>query len=464
MPPESPNNPYGQPVSPQPTVEPPSSPQSLTPPPTFSNQPASVQPPRKSRKKRWLLVAIIALVILLGGSAAAYFGYYLPNQPDQVWKKAMSNSATGYDKLVEYYETGGSDSQKGSIKGNYKIEESGSVIDGSMETKFDAVNSTTKLDAGFSGVRLNAEVLTNVPEGSKYPDVYAKVSGLKGIDGVLGGEAGGMGAFLSELDGQWYVVDHTFFDQMSGATDNLDNSSPASAPSKEDVKAVAEAFGRVNREYIFTDNPNKAVIVRKQDVGKEKLGDRDTYHYKVSYNKENLKAYANALKDALKDTKLKDYLKDSDFDQLTSAIEGLSGQGEADAWVDMETKLIRQVRFPDSENQGSYVDVALNYNGGSEYPFVTTWVSGEENNQGKTTIGVTLNTETDEIKFSVNGEGEENGKPLKFNLDATMTPTDEAVEFKKPENTKSLLEVFGGLMGAETLSDPESPLSEINEL
>lgn len=459
MPPESQNNqppsstPPASPQAPQQSV-PPSQPGSQSsiparPQPLYSQQsrpPQSFQPRKKSRKKR-LLIAVAALVVLLGGTAAAYFGYYLPNQPDQIWKKALDNSAKGYDKLVQYGDEQ-ENNKGGTIKGTFRIDSNDTVIDGSIDTQYYEQNSRTKLDAGAAGTRVDLELLTNVPEGAKYPDIYARVSGLKGIDSLLGSEAGDIGASLAAFDNQWYVVDHTLFDQIekaSGGESAAESQTPSL--SGEDLKAVAEAIGKANREHLFTEDPSKAAITRKQNVGKEKLDDRDVYHYKVGYNKENLKSYVNALKEELKKTKLDSYIQDQQFDEITKSIDELNGQGEADAWVDLKTKLIRKVRFTDPSRNNSYVDVALNYNGGNEYPFVVDIVGNEKNNEGKTTVGVTLNTDTNEIKLNANGEGKENGQPLKFNLSATMTPGNEKVEFNKPENAKSIIEAFGQLMG-----------------
>ncbi len=74
------------------------------------------------------------------------------------------------------------------------------------------------------------------------------------------------------MNDQWYFVDHTLFDQIAKMSEESEGE--IAAPSKEDIDAIVVAFGQVNREYIFTDDPGKAVLVRKQDVGREKLNDR----------------------------------------------------------------------------------------------------------------------------------------------------------------------------------------------
>lgn len=401
-----------------------------------------------SNKKRKLFTGIVVLaVLLLGTGAGAFFGIYVPNKPDNIWKKALNNTAAGYDKLVEY-----SESQKnnkgGTIKGNFKLDADQAVIDGSLETKYFDKNSVSKVDIGTSGTRINFDLLTNTPEGSKNPDLYAKVSGLKGVDKLLGSEGAGLGQALASYDNQWFVADHTLFDQLEKEAAKSAGSQPAlPSLSQEDITSIARATGGVNREYLFTDNQNKAVLKRTQNIGKEKLDERDSYHYKVGYNKQNLKAYINALKNELKKTKLKDYVSDQQYNDAVASVDKLDGNGQADAWVDHKTKLIRKVRFTDKDQKEAYVDVGLKYNGGDEYPFFVSLVGKQASGEGKANIGLTLNAENNTIKLSSDVDAKSEGKPYKFNLGATLTPGNNKVDFKKPDNVKSLLEAYSQLTG-----------------
>jgi hypothetical protein len=143
------------------------------------------------------------------------------------------------------------------------------------------------------------------------------------------------------------------------------------------------------------------VLTIVNNVGKEKLDDRNTYHYKVGYNKEHLKAYVTALKDEAKKTKLNDYLKQEgksfedaiSFNDAIKEIDGYDGKGTADVWVDMKTKLIRKVRFTDSKDPKGYFDISLKYNGGDIYPFVFAVHSEEGGQVIDGNFGVSYNTD-----------------------------------------------------------------------
>ena len=446
MQPENENNPRAQVVRPASQTQA-QSPSSSVPPARPVN---SLNHTTPSNKKKRLFIGIIALsVLILGTTAGAYFGIYVPNKPENVWKKALDNSSKGYDKLVDYGEEQ-KNNKGGTIKGNFKLDADQLVVDGSLDTKYYEKNSVTKLDAGAAGTRFNLDLLTNVPANTKNPDIYVKLSGLKGLDALLGAEGAGAGQAFASFDNQWFVIDHTLIDQIEKAAAKSGESQPTLPTlTQEDFASIARSAGNVNREYLFTDNQDKAVFKRVQNVGKEKLDDRNAYHYKVGYNKDNLKSYLNALKDEMKKTKLKDYIDDKQFDDAIKSVDELDGNAEADAWVDLKTKLVRKVRFTDKDQKDSYVDVGLRYNGGDEYPFFVDVISKDDKSEGKFTIGATLNTKDNNAKFNVNVDGKENGQPIKFNFDATLTPGNDKVDFKKPDNAKSLLEAVSQLFGGE---------------
>lgn len=401
--------------------------------------------PKKPKfKKSFVVAGVIAALVILGGVAAALYVTGV-NNPEKLWKTALSNTSKGYDRLVTYSNEQQSKNSGGALKGTYNISANNVTADGTIDSKFDAKNSSTKVDLGVSGTRFSAEILTTIPENAKNPDLYVKVSGVKGLDTLFGSSAPGLGAALSSFDNQWLFVDHTIFDQ---AEQTQGESTGLAQLSDEDVKVVAETFGRVNNEYIFTDNSSKAVLTVKQNVGKEKRDSRDVYHYKVGYNKANLKAYVTTMKDEINKTKFKGLLAtEKEFNDLIASVDKLDENGQADVWVDTKTKLIRTVRFSDSKNQGNFFEVGLSYNGGDDYPFVLAAESKEQTSEGRAELKATLNTKSNTITFDGTIDGKENGQPIKAGLKTTLTQSNEAVNFDKPDNTKSLLEVYSQLLG-----------------
>ncbi len=403
-----------------------------------------------SGNKKKLLVGITAaVIILLGGSAAAYFGSVVPNKPENVWKKSLENTGKGYDKLVEYADKK-KDTKGGKLTGDYKIDAGGMVADGTIESKYDEKTSDSKITLGASGARFELNLLTNVPANTRYPDIYAKVSGLKGLDKVFPAEAGGIGESLAAYDNQWFVIDHTIFDQMEKSAAQ-DTTTEIKA---EDVIALAKDIGEVTKEYVLTDDPSKAVLVRKENVGKESMDGRDVYHYKVGFNKANLKAYNKAVCDKILGNKLYKTLSmgrsSEDISKEcydTKDIDSINESDTFDVYVDLKTKLIHIVRIAEKDKKDNYLDIGLLYTGGDEFPFVIRGQTKDGAGEGKGELKVTLNTKTDKYAITANVDGKSDGAPFKFTLNANGEPGNDKVEFRKPEGAKSLLEVYGALLG-----------------
>lgn len=454
-----------------PTTSPPVPPTSPAPPVDAPLEPTVVagaitpeppQAPKKSglgkNKKKLLFGGLLVALLLLGGTAGAM--YMSSNNPDKLWSKALTNTSKGYEKLVTYNKDQAEKFKGGTVKGNFKLDGSGVVVDGNLDSKYNGDNSSSKVDVGLAGTRFGAEVLTTVPSGSKNPDIYVKVTGIKGIDALLGPNGGGIGTALSAYDNQWLVIDHTLLDQLEKSATKTESNPGIANLSQQDITAIAEAVGRVNKEYIFTDESSKAVLTVKENVGKETVDGRSVYHYKVGYSKENLKKYATAMKDELNKTKAKEYGVDNNLNDLLTSIDKLDSNGQADVWVDTKTKLIRTVRITDGNNSANVLEVSLPYNGGDEYPFKVAFESKEAKDPGTLQVTATLNTKTNETKLGASVDAKDNNQPVKFKIDATLTPSNDDVQVQKPANAKSLLEVYGQLMGgnaANPLTIPTTP-------
>ena len=455
--------PAGSEPAPTPTVS--------TPP---TQQPVSGSELQKSKKKKLSLPVVIALaaILLLSGSAAAYFGYILPNKPENVWEKALTNTARGYDGLVNYAEET-KDIKGFKAKGKLKLE--GVVAgDGNIEMHGDEKNATIKADIGFAGSRYNIDALLNTPDGSETPDLYFKVGGIKGVGDLFAGSPyEDFGPLINQLDSQWIFVDHTLFDQMASSA----GAGNQPTLTEDDMLAIARAVGEVNREYLFSTDPGKRVFTVAKQVGKEERDGRSVYHYEVGYNKDNLKKYVTALKDRLKDTKVKDLLEASgqsydeafDIEDTLREIDRLKGDETADVWVDMRTKLIRYVRFSDENNKDNYVEIGVPYNGGDEVPFTLLFNVAEED-PGKVELSLTVNTETHISVLKLDSSFESGGQKQTITGDLTFEPSDQTVEFTKPDSARPIMEIigafYGGMLGGTSqLEGPnfanDLPLDEI---
>lgn len=402
------------------------------------------KPPRRFKPSKKLTVVLAAVLVLLGAGAAAYFGYYVPNKPENIWRTALERTGKGYDKLVGYVNTAKYD--KGlKYDGSFKADTSVLKADGSIKgASDDKGNSQTSGSISAAGLKVDFDLLTIVSQTS-VPDLYFKVDGLQGLGGFFGVSDPSFNKAFDSINGQWYFADHTLLEQSSSADKNR------LSISKKDVIDFLNAIGGPTKKYIFTsDDQNMGVVVRQQ-VGREKQDNLDTYHYKVGINKDNIKKWNTEVCDNLKDNKLYKTLNfGQDQDTInkecydTSDIDKLSDSATADAWVDMHTKLIHKVRFTDSKHPSNFVDVIQNYQGGNKVPLALDFVENLAGESSKGLVNIEYNADNSAIKLTSNfSVSDKEGGSGSFDL--TISPNDLAVNVKKPAGAKNVMQLINNL-------------------
>lgn len=426
--------------------------------PAPSEQPAvsNVTPdtPKPKKKRLTLILIILAALFVLGGGATAAFGFvYL--KPENVWQRSLNRTADTFEAIakgLENYSDSGS-KLKGSLNigGQYNL-------DGTLEGQSKGNNGYVKADLGASGVRANLEMRTLAAENSDVPDVYLKVSGLEGLDTLLGSEGAGVGDYLSGFNDQWYFLDHTLFEGQLNEKTTL---------SADDIKGIREGVMKANKEHLFNAEKDKGVFEIRKKYGKEKFEGLSTLKFRVGLNKEGLKGYVTSLRDNLKDTKLKDFAPEGqtfeewlDFDGMIKEIDAADfskSEDEADVWVDQYRSFIRNVRFAETgdvdQNNTGTVDFGFPYKGGDEYPFVLS-VNGKDNGDDmKGTFSAIYNAKSGVLELKAEGSLASDGTTNTLTASLSSTPSNDDVKVEKPEGAKNLLELasqlYGGYLGAD---------------
>jgi hypothetical protein len=463
---EQPDQPAGQVFTPGLPLQPPPAANSLT-----STQPvmsaSSMQSEQEKKKKGFRPSKKLALtglvpLLLAGSGAAAYFGYIVPNKPDNVWRTALTNTGKGYDK-ISTYATSKKDVKAFSANGSFKVSGS-TAADGAFKGESDGKSGQLTGSISAAGLKVNYDMRAIESPGNS-PDIYFKLDGIQGLGDLVGGYAGLLGAdsskaskALNGLNGQWYFIDHSLFDQYAkGNNGDLQISSA-------DVSQVLKAFGDSSKQFLFTDDPDKMAVVVKQYVGKEKQDGRDVYHYKVGVNKENLKAYNKSLCDNLLKTKLIKLFEnggsgDQDLSQQcydTADIDKIKNGQTADAWVDLRTKLIHKIRIAEPKNANNYTDIIQDYQGGDEFPFslgfhtqesVDSGINKLSSSKPETSTGLIsmklnmkTNTFSADANYATTGTSADKG-----NFKIIIAPSNDQVKIEKPSSSKTIIELMNDL-------------------
>jgi hypothetical protein len=421
----------------------------------------------KPKRKRWLLPLVVIVVVLL--LAAGYvFGFYLPNTPGNVYKKSLSNTASGYDKLVDYTKAQSQQQYKGfKGDGNFKFSGNGVAGDGTITGQSDGKNGTFAVNTDIMGQKFSVNGRALTASGQTSPDIYLQVTGIKSMLDSYGLES------LDSLDGQWLLIDHTLLDSAaSSATGESDTK--LSAPTAKQVQDALAKVGAVNRDYLFSTDKDTAVLTNNKFLGKSTKDGRQVYGYEVGYNKAHLKAYVTALGKALDSSELNAWAKQAgdgkslsesmDLTSMQTDIDQLKGTETFHMYADAKTKLISRLEFTDKSDNSTFF-ITQGYTGGSVYPF-SLGVSGSPESNGSLSLKVDTKSNKIDVDFSATPGSKASGSDkTTVTAHLSVTPSNESVKVTAPANAEPITDLLnqlglGGALGGQTTNDESAALDD----
>lgn len=154
-----------------------------------------------------------------------------------------------------------------------------------------------------------------------------------------------------------------------------------------------------------------------------------------------------------------------DISGMKNSIDTANGGYTFTMYVDAGTKLIRQLHFPDTTDPvNNYLNLGLNYTGGSAYPFV---LSGHLKDGSDTTdykLTATLDTGTNKGSLSFNFGGTTSGSKYTVSGNADFTPSNKSITVTAPSGAKSLTELMGSLGRGGSGVAPANPYTANSSL
>lgn len=485
IPPQAPS-----PTSPAPTQDPqpslsPSQPNTTGPNPPVNNRPIFPSDPNtpvpSSRKfsflnKKLLLIATPLLLVFL--TVGYVFGYYIPNKPENVYKTGLDRSGDAlqmildkatergtYDKFKKTEIAATIDVSAGgqNIKGDFKAKFDGSKLDSDLNANF-PLNDSQRADLGLS-------VLSQAVEGSEFPDTYLKVKGIKalGADLFMPG--------IGKYDDKWLSISSDYLqsiaDQYGLEAPKHDNTDKY--PTFDEISSLARDLYGDTHEYVFTSDPEKAVIENRQYLGKEDVDGVDTFHYEVALNKENYKKYCEAVSNTLlsnpvykKFTGLNDEQIEAEKQKISENCQkdsdAIKAEDTFEMWVDSKYKLIKKIRIYSNNNKTEYFEVGQNYDGGTKISLFFDFHSDSGPFDSKATFTTDLNIGESSGELTFNGGKDSNKYDGKITLSAKplsgdfqITEPKDAIKIQKllkefGIDPKDLATLYGGSLAGDTSS------------
>ncbi len=419
--------------------------------PTFGGKPA---PSGKPKKKMLLFSGSAAAVVILG--ALVYiFAIYLPNTPSNVFSSSLKNSGTALDALITYSKQQEHTSYAStSFTGVVHAKSASASYDVSLSGAYDKnANANMQLNSDIMGEKLDANLVSLKSAGNTSPDIYVQLTGIKStLDGL------GLNKY-DYLDGQWIEIDHTLVDTYMSAYQQALGSNPSAAksggaPTYAQVEDAVSKVQYVNKQYLFTTDPKKAVLSNQKFIATEKSGSLTLNHYKVGYNKDNLSAYVSAVGLALDQSQLNNWYKGVSgnknlseglkFTQLQSDVKKANSNYTFDLWADKKTKLVSKISFADPSDKSTVYSIGQNYTGGTTFPLVLGVTGkGSSGNPEAANINITLDTRTNKANMTFTSNiSSSDGSMTNVSGNASFTPSNSTVQVSAPKSAKSITDIL----------------------
>jgi len=283
----------------------------------------------KHRKKGLFIGLIVSAIVLLlsGGAAAAYFGYYLPNKPENVLKRALVNSFD-LKKAKTIHFSGEITSDEGETSIPLSM-----TFQGATDTESGAFDVKAELDILLTTLALDARTT----DGKTF---YFKVGGLDDMAGLLDSmaqadpvsamDAAILSGYLSVFQGlneQWVELSRNAAEQLGIAAESEPNMLSV------DRQKIVDAY-----------LANEFLII------KEKLADEDikgvkSHHYKIDIDKAKLKAFAAELSKNISAFKQSEEQR-NEFNRIIDEMKLYN----LEVWIAKSDKTFRKVAFAYSAN------------------------------------------------------------------------------------------------------------------
>lgn len=317
-----------------------------------SSQGASGSVNLKPSKIKKILMYFAAAGLFAAVICVVLFVFYIPSLPQNVWKRGFNRTGDESAKLVQAM------SKPEAIKAfeKTKIDMTGEVKYGgkkstmSFDSTRDSANSNNSVKVNVvmpdnRKVKVAVDLNTSLPKDALMPNMYIRIVGFS----QLGLEAFAPG--INQYENKWIAIEQDFIKQFEESFTKGSTESSKNLSDKEVIGIISDVDS-VLQEYLYTSDPEKAVIQLKEFIKTEKSEGIKANHYKAKINKDNFADSCNAIVDKLSANKaIQDSFKLTQ-DQIretkktcNSYAKELSDDFEFDLWIDKKYSLIHKVRF-----------------------------------------------------------------------------------------------------------------------
>jgi hypothetical protein len=453
--------------------------------PLSASQPLDGQAPDPPKKRSSPKLFITALLAILAAGSAFAFGYYLPNQPENVYSASLDRTGEALQQVLS--QTTDSEQLRrfasSEISGSLEVATADQTYTAALTSRYDSGRSDSKLSinltdsaVGSQNDTFDFELLTDKAGDQRYPDVYFRYQNIAafGLDQFMPG--------LSQYDGRWIVVPASLIDEAAGELSTVEENDGEPVFTAEDASELAQITADVTNTYLFTSDEEVSVFQLQEYIGEETIDGDTHYRYRLDVNSNNAVRYCQVLSERIIRSGPYQRLSGATEEELSTAVgdavaecddvvrQSMEIASDFNLWANRRTKLVHKVGFTQQELGSSneekdsyYVEVGQNYQGGDEFAlfFRSSQLTGEQRIEFTLTSNIeTLNTDievnyADEIDDDV-------AMSETANLKLNIVPLTEPVKVDPPAGAIDFEQFMSELWGPAP--DDDVYFSEIEVL
>lgn len=414
-------------------------------PPAFSSTPTPT-PSNNPKRKKLIIITIIALLVILLGLVGYIYGYYIPNKPENVWRTGFDRTAQALDTVSDSLTEKKNVEQisQSTITADYDVRYGESRYEGSLEALFNKSEGTysVKLKNNDSGEKqeFTVDAITHHDTKQAFPEIFFRFNGLAMFGGSDYIDT------LLDYENRWIAADKEYFSTF--APEEQEEVKKADL-TYEDYLAFAKAAKSATNEYVFTSNPEKAILVQKSIVGPEKLNDINTYKYKAGLSEHNLQRYCEALLTRLIDTpgfKKLPYIEEDKIGEYKKEVKEFCSEPmnvkdiELDVWVDRKYKLLHQIGY--QVKDGPYIAVGQTYSGGDIFNVFVKATYNKDGDTANVTYTVEANINTLITKAKLTADFDFDGEKSSAEANFQSKPHKNDIKADRPDNVVPIQEII----------------------
>ncbi len=414
------------------------------------------------------LLGLIAAIIV--GTTYVVFAY-VPNTPQNIWRRGMASIGVGLEEVISNgFE--GSTNTNTNFTGNFTISSPESVnidFNGSYDV---AGNGALDFDADFAGESYGLDAVYRLSGEDNLPQIFFRPSGIESVivsylgifttDDVLAGQ---------QIDDVWWILDYQeLVDRGLLSIDEINDLQDSDGQlSQQDYEDFMTAILSAANEHIFTSDESQMIFNRQEDLGEEDYEGVLSQKYSLTLNKDNLAAFLKLARDNVEQTGIRDKLGiDKPFteegltdQQIDDAVNDIDEDNfDMQAWVAKDSKVLRNVRFVNPDEEDNYIDVSMLLSDGvdsEELPVRVLVSNSDQSYDGTMSLTMTMNRNNSDVSFEASGDlrsTSDFGQDVKFDMTMLLSGTAEAPALEIPSDARSFLDLIDTVLSPQPASTP----------